>query len=39
MSQHEHFTHVGYRPVKGNYDTPAINTAGHWLKEAGFSTG
>ncbi|WP_261850281.1 type I toxin-antitoxin system SymE family toxin, partial [Pectobacterium araliae] len=23
----------------GNHDTPAINIAGQWLKEAGFSTG
>nr|WP_052012565.1 SymE family type I addiction module toxin [Pectobacterium betavasculorum] len=39
MSQHERFTRVGYRPIKGNHDTPAINMAGQWLKEAGFSTG
>ncbi|UJR62513.1 SymE family type I addiction module toxin [Dickeya zeae] len=39
ISQHERFTRVGYRPVKGNHDTPAITMAGHWLKEAGFRTG
>ncbi|GKW22371.1 hypothetical protein PEC302107_41000 [Pectobacterium araliae] len=39
ISQHERFTRVGYRPIKGNHDTPAINIAGQWLKEAGFSTG
>ncbi|WP_033111638.1 hypothetical protein [Dickeya dadantii] len=32
ISQHEHFTHVGHHPVKGNHDTPAINIAGQWLK-------
>ncbi|MBN3265832.1 SymE family type I addiction module toxin [Pectobacterium brasiliense] len=35
----ERFTRVGYRPIKGNHDTPAINMAGHWLKDAGFTTG
>ncbi|KHN55405.1 SymE family type I addiction module toxin [Pectobacterium fontis] len=39
ISQAERFTRVGYRPIKGNHDTPAINIAGQWLKEAGFSTG
>ncbi|MBA0169423.1 SymE family type I addiction module toxin [Pectobacterium sp. CFBP8739] len=39
ISQHERFTRVGYRPVKGNHDIPAINMAGQWLKEAGFRTG
>ncbi|WOA52027.1 SymE family type I addiction module toxin [Dickeya solani] len=39
ISQHEHFTHVGHHPVKGNHDTPAINIAGQWLKEAGFRLG
>ncbi|BES83358.1 hypothetical protein PEC302107_40850 [Pectobacterium araliae] len=39
ISQHERFTRVDYRPIKGNHDTPAINLSGHWLKEAGFSTG
>ncbi|WP_226052876.1 type I toxin-antitoxin system SymE family toxin [Dickeya chrysanthemi] len=32
ISQHEHFTHVGHHPVKGNHDTPAINIAGQPLK-------
>ncbi|WP_233961678.1 SymE family type I addiction module toxin [Pectobacterium versatile] len=39
ISQAERFTRVGYRPIKGNHDTPAINIAGQWLKDAGFSTG
>ncbi|ACT07407.1 conserved hypothetical protein [Dickeya chrysanthemi Ech1591] len=39
ISQHERFTRVGYCPVKGNHDTPAINIAGQWLKEAGFRLG
>ncbi|WOA50886.1 SymE family type I addiction module toxin [Dickeya solani] len=39
ISQAERFTRVGYRPIKGNHDTPAINIAGQWLKDAGFTTG
>ncbi|MFP1853867.1 SymE family type I addiction module toxin [Lonsdalea quercina] len=39
MSQAERFTRVGYRPIKANHDTPAINIAGQWLKDAGFTTG
>nr|WP_258030031.1 type I toxin-antitoxin system SymE family toxin [Pectobacterium odoriferum] len=39
ITQAERFTRVGYRPIKGNHDTPAINIAGQWLKDAGFTTG
>ncbi|ASN84474.1 type I toxin-antitoxin system SymE family toxin [Pectobacterium versatile] len=39
ISQAERFTRVGYRPIKGNHDTPAINITGQWLKDAGFTTG
>ncbi|WP_433915685.1 SymE family type I addiction module toxin [Pectobacterium versatile] len=39
ISQAERFTRVGYRPIKGNHATPAINIAGQWLKDAGFTTG
>ncbi|MCA6939342.1 SymE family type I addiction module toxin [Pectobacterium versatile] len=39
ISQAERFTRVGYRPIKGNHNTPAINIAGQWLKDAGFTTG
>ncbi|WP_233973259.1 SymE family type I addiction module toxin [Pectobacterium versatile] len=35
ISQAERFTRVGYRPIKGNHDTPAINITGQWLKDAG----
>lgn len=30
---------VGYRPKRGDTDTPALNLSGKWLREAGFETG